>query len=115
MENEERHQFMVFLLFSGEKQYGLLACDIDQEDFPFFYVISLQIGLSLHYLEISKAEAARRLEMSRDMEEIKEKTRFLGFFPVLGPDRTFESAWVYGAHQAGLPGWKWPESVYDLR
>ena len=78
MENEERHQFMVFLLFSGEKQYGLLACDIDQEDFPFFYVISLQIGLSLHYLEISKAEAARRLEMSRDMEEIKEKNRVLG-------------------------------------
>ena len=69
---------MVFLLFSGEKQYGLLACDIDQEDFPFFYVISLQIGLSLHYLEISKAEAARRLEMSRDMEEIKEKNRVLG-------------------------------------
>ena len=78
MENEERHQFMVFLLFSGEKQYGLLACDIDQEDFPFFYVISLQIGLSLHYLEISKAEAARRLEMSRDIEEIKEKNRVLG-------------------------------------
>ena len=26
-----------------------------------------------------------------------------------------ESAWVYGAHQAGLPGWEWPESVYDLR
>ena len=25
MEDEERHQFMVFLLFSGEKQYGLLA------------------------------------------------------------------------------------------
>ena len=78
MEDEERHQFMVFLLFSGEKQYGLLACDIDQEDFPFFYVISLQIGLSLHYLEISKAEAARRLEMSRDIEEIKEKNRVLG-------------------------------------
>ena len=44
-------------------------------------MISLQIGLSLHYLEISKAEAARRLEMSRDMEEIKEKTAFLVLFP----------------------------------
>ena len=41
-------------------------------------MISLQIGLSLHYLEISKAEAARRLEMSRDIEEIKEKNRVLG-------------------------------------
>ena len=78
MSDDERHQFMIFLLFSGEKQYGLLACDIQQEEFPFFYVISLQIGLALHYLEISKAEAARRLEMSRDMEEIKEKNRVLG-------------------------------------
>ena len=78
MENGKRHQYMVFLLFSGEKQYGLLACDIDQEDFPFFYVISLQIGLSLRYLEISKAEAARRLEMSRNMEEIQERNRVLG-------------------------------------
>lgn len=78
MENGKRHQYMVFLLFSGEKQYGLLACDIDQEDFPFFYVISLQIGLSLRYLEISKAEATRRLEMSRNMEEIQERNRVLG-------------------------------------
>ena len=78
MDDGKLHQFMVFLLFSGEKQYGLLACDIKQEEFPFFYVISLQIGLSLRYLEISKAEAARRLEMSRDMEEIKERNRVLG-------------------------------------
>lgn len=53
MEDGERHQFMIFLLFSGERQYGLLACG--PEEFPFFYVISLQIGL-LRYLEISKAE-----------------------------------------------------------
>ena len=58
MSDHERHQFMIFLLFSGEKQYGLLACDIQQEEFPFFYVISLQIGLSLHYLEISKSRSS---------------------------------------------------------
>ena len=79
MNDDERHQFMIFLLFSGERQYGLLACDIQQEEFPFFYVISLQIGLSLHYLEISKAEARHRQEMSRDMELIRERNRVLGF------------------------------------
>ena len=78
MTDEENHQFMVFLLFSGEKQYGLLACDIQQEAFPFFFVISLQIGLSLSYLEISKAEALRRREMSRNMELIQERNRILG-------------------------------------
>ena len=78
MEDGERHQFMIFLLFSGERQYGLLACDIQQEEFPFFYVISLQIGLSLRYLEISKAEAARRREMTKDFEVIRERNRILG-------------------------------------
>ena len=78
MEDGERHQFMIFLLFSGERQYGLLACDIQQEEFPFFYVISLQIGLSLRYLEISKAEAARRREMTKDLEVIRERNRILG-------------------------------------
>lgn len=78
MEDGRVHQFMVFLLFSQEMQYGLLACDIEEEDFPFFYVISLQIGLSLRYLEISKNEAERRREMSKNMERIREKNRMLG-------------------------------------
>lgn len=42
-------------------------------------MISLQIGLSLHYLEISKAEARRRQEMSRDLELVRERNRVLGF------------------------------------
>ena len=78
IEDGGQHQYMLFLLFSGETQYGLLACEIEEEEFPFFYVISLQIGLSLRYLEISKAEATRRREMSRDMEAIREKNRVLG-------------------------------------
>ena len=71
------HNFMTFLLFSGERQYGLLQCDIKSEDFSFFYFLSLQIGLSLRYLEISKAEAAYRLAMSNDMEKIREENRAL--------------------------------------
>ena len=42
-------------------------------------MISLQIGLSLHYLEISKAEARRRQEMSRALERVRERNRVLGF------------------------------------
>lgn len=71
------YQFMVFLLFSGDRQYGLLAVDIKLEDFPFFYIISLQLGLSLRYLEIGKIEAAHRREMSHDMEVIRERNRAL--------------------------------------
>lgn len=41
-------------------------------------MISLQIGLSLHYLEISKVEVLRRQEMSRDLELVRERNRELG-------------------------------------
>lgn len=33
----------------------------------------------LHYLEISKAEARRRQEMSRALERVRERNRVLGF------------------------------------
>ncbi len=77
IEDSERHEFMTFLLFSGETQYGLLLCDIPQEDFSFFYVVSLQIGLSLRYLEISKLEAEQRRAMSFDLERIRKKNHDL--------------------------------------
>lgn len=77
MDDGDRHKFMIFLLFSGERQYGLLACDIEQDDFSFFYVVSLQLGLSLRYLEISKAEAEHRHELSHDIEVIRDQNRVL--------------------------------------
>ncbi len=77
MDDGDRHKFMIFLLFSGERQYGLLACDIEQEDFSFFYVVSLQLGLSLRYLEISRQEAMHRHALSHDIEVIRDQNRVL--------------------------------------
>lgn len=71
------HQFMCFLLFSGDRQYGLLACEVPVEELAFFYVVSLQLGLSLQYLEISKLQEMHRYQMSRDMEAIRARNREL--------------------------------------
>lgn len=76
-EDGRHHQFMTFLLFSGERQYGLLICDIRMEDFPFFHMLSLQLGLSLRHLEISKQERERRLAMKHDMERIRRENQAL--------------------------------------
>lgn len=80
--DESAHQYTFFLLFSSEKQYGLLACDIEQADFQFFYVISLQLGLSLRYQEISKIEASHLLEMSKSIELMRERNRELGIMSI---------------------------------
>jgi diguanylate cyclase (GGDEF)-like protein len=64
MTGDTAHQYTFFLLFSGERQYGLLAMDIDSADFGFCYIISLQLGLVFRYQEARKLEAAH-IEMMR--------------------------------------------------
>jgi diguanylate cyclase (GGDEF)-like protein len=73
----EEHQYSNFLLFSNEKQYGLLTCDIKQPEFHFFHMLSLQLGLVLRYHEMSQYEAAYRLEMSKSMEQMKQRNHEL--------------------------------------
>lgn len=73
----ENHQFMCFLLFSGERQYGLLACDVPTDELAFFYVVSLQLGLSLRYLELSKIQEMHRRRLTQDMEAIRAKNKEL--------------------------------------
>ena len=73
----DNHQFMCFLLFSGDRQYGLLVCDVPAEELAFFYVVSLQLGLSLQYLEMSKVQEMHRRQMALDMEAIRARNKEL--------------------------------------
>lgn len=69
--------YMVFLLFSGEKQYGLLVCTMPLSEFDFFYMLSLQIGISLNYHEMIKSQNALRNELMKDMEVIRAQNKEL--------------------------------------
>lgn len=71
------HQYMVYLLFSGKRQYGLLVCEVPVKDISFYYVVSLQIGLALHNYELNKIENLHRQQLFQDMEKIREKNREL--------------------------------------
>lgn len=67
----ELHQFMVLLLFSGDRQYGLLVCDVPTEELSFFYILSLQLGLSLNYYELNRIQEMNRRQLAQDMEAIR--------------------------------------------
>ena len=71
------HQFMCFLLFSGDRQYGLLVCEVPAQELAFYYVVSLQLGLSLQYLEMSKLQEMHRSQMTRDLEAARARNREL--------------------------------------
>ena len=68
---------MCFLLFSGDRQYGLLVCEVPAEELAFYYVVSLQLGLSLQYLEMSKLQEMHRYQMTRDLEAARARNREL--------------------------------------
>lgn len=68
-----------FNLFSGEVQYGLLLSEINPEDMPLIYLASMQIGIALHFHDVSgkQKEAQTRLECL--VKEVNEKNEVLNF------------------------------------
>ncbi|MCR5651838.1 MAG: GGDEF domain-containing protein [Lachnospiraceae bacterium] len=63
--SEDRHRsFFNFLLFDGKRNYGVLECEISPEKLTDFYMISVQLGTAMHFLEISleRAEFRKKLE-----------------------------------------------------
>ncbi len=66
------HIYMNFLLFEGTRQYGILAVEIKPQAIPNFYMIALQFGTSLRFLELSQKERSVK-------RRLKEKNEVLSF------------------------------------
>lgn len=77
---KEKAQILTsFHLFSGEKQYGVMLCDADQEDISFLQICSLQIGSLFRYLELNWMEQDAHTELKNSLKVIKEKNHILSF------------------------------------
>lgn len=55
--------FMTFLLFDGKYQYGVLNASIDPEKIDFYYMLSLDIGTNLRYMELWAQQKMYRAEL----------------------------------------------------
>lgn len=73
--DNETHVYMNFLLFEGAKQYGFLTLEIKPEDIALFYMITLQLGTSIRFLEMTQKQKAYR-------QRLKEKNELLNFIAV---------------------------------
>ena len=54
---------MTFLLFDEEYQYGVMTAEIDPEKIDFYYMLSLDIGTSLRYMDIWAQQKQYRAEL----------------------------------------------------
>lgn len=58
--DHQGEKFYSFLLFDGERNYGIMMVDIEGEDVSFFHMLALQLGTAFHYQELVLTEAKSR-------------------------------------------------------
>ncbi len=68
-----------FILFSGEKQYGILLCEVEQEDMSFLQICGMQLGSLLCYLDLNWMEQESCQELQKSLKVIQEKNHILSF------------------------------------
>ena len=68
-----------FILFSGTKQYGLLLCEVNQENISFMQICSLQIGSLLRFIELNALERESQAELQSSLKVIQEQNHILSF------------------------------------
>lgn len=76
---ESPFSMCVFCLFSGEVQYGILVTEIDPSNLAMSYLISMQIGNTLKFYEISSKQKRMHSELEKLVKEVKEKNEVLNF------------------------------------
>ncbi len=69
----------VFLLFFEEYQYGVLELEISYEEIEHYYMLTLEIGQGLRFIDLLKAEAEARAEL----EDKNKKLDFAAYHDAL--------------------------------
>ncbi|MBO4902074.1 MAG: GGDEF domain-containing protein [Lachnospiraceae bacterium] len=70
---------VVFLLFFEEYQYGILELQISYEEIEHYYMLSLEIGQGLRYIDLLKAAA----EAKAELEDKNRKLDFAAYHDAL--------------------------------
>ena len=68
-----------FVLFSEDRQYGIMLCEVTPDDISFLYTCGMQIGSLLRYLEMNWTEQDAAVELRNSLNVIQEQNRVLSF------------------------------------
>lgn len=68
-----------YVLFSEDRQYGVMLCEVAPDDISFLYTCGMQIGSLLRYLEMNWTEQEAAVELRHSLNVIQEQNRVLSF------------------------------------
>jgi diguanylate cyclase (GGDEF)-like protein len=66
--SEEGHNYIAFTLFSGEWLYGLMLCEIEPDEIDHMYLIALQLGNSIRFMQVSMDEQSAKKQLQQNNE-----------------------------------------------
>lgn len=79
IDGQDPSELSMVILFSDDKQYGLLICDVEDKDLGFVQICGLQIGSLLNFIELHQIQHKTQAELQTSLQVIKEQNRILNF------------------------------------
>ena len=79
IDGQDPMELTMVILFSDNKQYGLLLCDVADEDIGFVQICGLQFGTLLNFMELYRIEQKTQDELQSSLQVIREQNRILSF------------------------------------
>lgn len=67
------------ILFSEQKQYGIMICEVDHADIAFLQICSVQLGTLFHFIELTQLEKQAQAELQNSLRVIEEQNKILSF------------------------------------
>ncbi len=74
-----KRNYVAFLLFAKEYQYGILLTEIDPASIGLIYGVSLQISTAKAYMQMSRRENEVKNQLYDTLKELKTKNQVLSF------------------------------------
>ena len=74
-----KRNYVAFLLFAKEYQYGILLTEIDPASIGLIYGVSLQISTAKAYMQMSRRENEIKRQLVDTLKELKTKNQVLNF------------------------------------
>lgn len=71
--------YIPLILFSEQRQYGIVMCEADHADITFLQICSIQLGTLFHFIELNLLEQQAQLKLQNSLQVIKEQNRILSF------------------------------------
>lgn len=74
---EESSNMAAYTLFAGKRTYGVLVCEMTEDNITSMYSASLHIGSALQFIELTKNQRRIQAELEKTMTSLKNKNDIL--------------------------------------